>query len=104
MFFITAVNEKASDSLSQEAIIGISANIINECQAGNVSASLNISGACETVSVPASSASDSGATYSTPSLSRLVFHTEATAHFEGKTLRTQPTIQAVDAQVRLLQT
>ena len=72
---------------------------MNECQVGDLQSSLNLTGNCETVEVPAESASDELIIYSTPQPDRLVFTEGVVPEYEMVPLRTQPKIQALDLQV-----
>ena len=74
---------------------------MNECQVGDLQSSLNLTGNCETVEVPAPSASDDLIVYSTPQPDQLVFTVGVVPEYENVPLQTQPKIQAIDVQVCL---
>ena len=91
-----------SSPIDYTALLELAADIVNECQVGNITASLNISGACNSVTVPSSDPSDEAIVYNTPSPDHLVMTREPVAEYEGVPLRRQPKIQAVDLSVCII--
>ena len=87
------------NSLTYEELLLKASQIVNECQAGNVSATLNITGSCQSVTVPPVNLGETEVTYSTPSPDRLIFHAAPQASYEGKPLQIQPVVHAVDIGV-----
>ena len=96
-----AINVTVSSPIDYTALLELAADIVNECQVGNITASLNISGACNSVTVPSSDPSDEAIVYNTPSPDHLVMSREPVAEYEGVPLRRQPKIQAVDLSVSI---
>ena len=88
-----------SDSLDNTDLLNIASEIVNECQVGDLSESLNMTGSCESVEVPAESASDDVIVYNTPQVDQLVFTVDAVPKYETVPLLTQPKIQAIDISV-----
>ena len=88
-----------SNSLDNDALLDLASEIVNECQVGNLSSSLNLTGSCESVEVPSASASDELIVYETPQPDQLVFTVGVTPKYENVPLMTQPKIQAIDLQV-----
>ena len=95
------MNVTVSSPIDYTALLELAADIVNECQVGDITASLNISGACNSVTVPSSDPSDEAIVYNTPSPDHLVMTVEPMAEYEGVPLRRQPKIQAVDLSVSI---
>ena len=87
------------DSFDIASLLNLASDIVNECQIGDLKVSLNLTGICESVEVPAVSANDSLIIYGTPRPERLVFTVEPVPDYENVPLKIQPKLQAVDAQV-----
>ena len=85
--------------MDNSALQDLALELVNECQAGDLSSSLNMTGSCESVEVPGESASDDSIVYETPQPDRLVFTVAADPKYENVPLRVQPKIQAIDIQV-----
>ena len=88
-----------SDSLDTNTLNNLATDLVNECQVGDLQSSLNLTGSCESVEVPAASASDDLIIYSTPQPDQLVFTVGVVPEYETVPLNTQPKIQAIDLQV-----
>ena len=93
------MNDTVSDSLDTSTLQNLASDLVNECQVGDLQASLNLTGSCESVEVPANSAEDDLIVYSTPQPDQLVFTVTAEPEYENVPLKTQPKIQAIDLQV-----
>ena len=88
-----------SDSLDYSSLLELAAEIVSECQVGDISSSFNISGGCNSVTVPSSDPDAEAIVYNTPSPDHLVFTVEPVPEYEGVPLQSQPIIQAVDISV-----
>ncbi|XP_053372863.1 fibrocystin-L-like [Mercenaria mercenaria] len=93
---MTSINDTAPDSIDYSALTEIAANIVNECQVGNVSETLNVTGGCETVEVPSSDPDVASIVYNTPTPDHLYFAKEPVPEYEGVQLKKQPKIRAAD--------
>ena len=99
--FLAAVNVTVSSPMDYSALLELAAEIVSECQVGDISSSLNISGGCNSVTVPSSDPSAEAIVYNTPTPDHLVFTVEPVPEYEGVPLKTQPKIQAVDLSVSI---
>lgn len=90
-----------SGSIDYSVLVDLAADIVNECQAGNVSQTLNITGACETVELPSTDPAIASIVYNTPSPDYLFFYEEPVPEYEGVLLTTQPRIRAADIAVSI---
>ena len=88
-----------SGSLDYSSLLELAAEIVSECQVGDISSSFNISGGCNSVTVPSSDPDAEAIVYNTPSPDHLVFTVEPVPEYEGVPLHSQPIIQAVDISV-----
>lgn len=94
----SGTNGTESDTLSTAVLLYLASEIVNECQVGNLSASLNVAGSCTTVEVPAASASEDLIVYTPQRPDHLVFTIGVRPSYENVLLHIQPKIQAVDEQ------
>ena len=90
-----------SDSISYDQLFELASEMVNECQVGNISDTLNITGGCETVAVPSDDPAVGTVTYNTPSPDHLFFNKEPLSEYEGVPLKQQPKIRAADLTVSL---
>ena len=88
-----------SDTLDYSSLLELAAEIVSECQVGNISSSFNISGGCNSVTVPSSDSSAEPIVYSTPTPDHLMFATELEPEYEGVPLRIHPRIRVRDIAV-----
>ena len=99
IYIIADVNSTVSDSIDYSSLVQLASNIVNECQVGNVSQTLNITGGCKTVELPSTDPSVASIKYNTPSPDHLFFYSKPVADYEGILLTTQPKIRAADISV-----
>lgn len=90
------------NSIDYDTLIELTSEIVNECQVGNISETLNITGACETVELPSTDPSVASIVYNTPSPDHLFFYNKPEAEYEGVLLKKQPKIRAADIAVCLI--
>ncbi|KAL4228989.1 Fibrocystin-L [Mactra antiquata] len=90
------INSTVSNSISYDDLINLASDIVNECQVGNVSETLNTTGGCETVELPSTDPEVSSIIYETPSPDHLFFSDSPEIEYEGVPLRTAPRIRAAD--------
>ncbi|XP_052805044.1 fibrocystin-L-like isoform X2 [Mya arenaria] len=93
---VASENDTASDNIDLNQLYNFASEIVNECQAGNISASFNVSGSCESVSVPSADPEEGTIVYGTPSPTYLYFHTELSPEYETMPLTVQPKVRAAD--------
>ena len=99
VYVLSAVNVTVSDTLDYSSLLELAAEIVSECQVGNISSSFNISGGCNSVTVPSSDSSSEPIIYNTPTPDHLMFAVEPEPEYEGVPLRTQPKIRVRDVAV-----
>jgi hypothetical protein len=99
LYLLLGINDTASNTIDYSALLELAANIVNECQVGNISDSFNVSGGCETVEVPSSDPEVASIVYNTPSPDHLFFVSKPVPEYEGVLLKTQPKIRAEDISV-----
>jgi hypothetical protein len=99
---ISDINDTASNSIDYSKLTEIASSIVNECQVGNVSESLNVTGGCETVQVPATDPASPTIVYNTPSPDHLYFVDKPEPEYEGVLLKKQPRIRVADVSVRCI--
>ncbi|KAL4228553.1 Fibrocystin-L [Mactra antiquata] len=90
------INVTVSGTLDYATLLQIASDLVNECQVGNISETLNITGSCEQVQIVSDSLGEDPIVYNTPSPDHLFFHTTLQAEFEGSTFVRQPKIRAAD--------
>lgn len=95
------MNETATDSLDHSKLLGIAADIVNECQVGSLSESFNITGECENVYVPSIDTGEQSIVYNTPSPHQLFLSEHPEAKYEGSPLQKQPKIRVSDLSVSM---
>lgn len=100
MFYLADINGTASNPISYDQLFQLASDMVNECQLGNVSDTLNITGGCQSVEVPSEDPEIGSIKYSTPSPDHLFFFKEAEPEYEGVLLKEQPKIRAADISVR----
>ncbi|XP_060573258.1 fibrocystin-L-like isoform X2 [Ruditapes philippinarum] len=93
---VSNINDTASNSIDYSKLTEIASSIVNECQVGNVSESLNVTGGCETVQVPATDPASPTIVYNTPSPDHLYFVDKPEPEYEGVLLKKQPRIRVAD--------
>jgi hypothetical protein len=82
-------------------LLKLAVNIVNECQAGDVSQTLKITGSCKTVEYPTADPSVASIKYVLPTPHHLFFHTKPVAGYEGILLITQPKVRVADISVSI---
>ena len=96
---ISAINVTVSDTLDYSSLLELAADIVSECQVGDISSSFNISGGCNSVTVPAGDLGEEPIVYSTPTPDHLMFDTELEPEYEGVPLKIHPKIRVRDIAV-----
>ncbi|XP_045210443.2 fibrocystin-L-like isoform X2 [Mercenaria mercenaria] len=90
------INATAPDSIDYTSLTEIAANIVNECQVGNISESFNVTGFCESVSLPSLDSEIASVEYSAPTPDHLFIFEEPVSMYEGILLQTQPKLRVAD--------
>lgn len=90
------INSTVSDSIDYTQLLELASELVNECQVGNISHTLNMTGGCETVELPSTDPSVGTIVYHTPSPDHMFFYTEPEPLYEGVPLKNQPKIRVAD--------
>ncbi|XP_052286416.1 fibrocystin-L-like [Dreissena polymorpha] len=90
---VTNINDTAPDGITYENLLAFTTALVNECQLGNVSQTLNVSGSCESIQLPSTDPAIGTIVYNTPTPDHLFFQTSLKATYEGALLSRQPRIQ-----------
>ncbi|XP_060603397.1 fibrocystin-L-like isoform X3 [Ruditapes philippinarum] len=90
------LHSTVADHIDHSSLLKLAVNIVNECQAGNVSQTLNITGKCKTVEYPSTDLDVASIKYVLPTPHHLFFHTKPVADYEGILLITQPKVRVAD--------
>jgi hypothetical protein len=100
-YIITDLHSTVADHIDHSSLLKLAVNIVNECQAGNVSHTLNITGKCKTVEYPSTDLDVASIKYVLPTPHHLYFHTKPVADYEGILLITQPKVRVADISVSI---
>jgi hypothetical protein len=93
------LNGTADDTLSYDDLTQIAADLVNECQVGDISSAFNISGSCESVVLPSLDTEIDSIEYIPQTPDHLIVVEQPSATQEGILLTVQPKLRVADIGV-----
>ena len=93
------MNETDTSTLTYDDLTNIASDLMNECQVGNISSTLNISGTCESVELSSQDAEIDSILYVPLTPDHLVVLEQPLSIREGLLLTTQPKLRVADVAV-----